>query len=157
MNRLEKIMSEYPDLHFVFTGMLPDVQGAMIMNHTVYVNKNRSYQQNLSDVTEEIGHYKTTVGNIWEQKTRLDYAQERQARRVGSMLLVTLDGLIECYENRIETKWEIAEYFECDPKEICKSINIYKAKYGEQFTYHGYQFDLTSGLNIHKAGIVSNH
>lgn len=150
MNRLEQLMSQYPEINFQFTNKLPDKLGALTWNNNVYINKNRSYMQNLADVTEEIGHYKTTVGNIVEQKSQLDRNQELQARKVGYMILVTLDGLIDCYEKDITTPWDIAEYYDCNVDYLWRALSTYKSKYGERFIYNNYQFDLSNGLNIYK-------
>ncbi|WP_172968725.1 ImmA/IrrE family metallo-endopeptidase [Companilactobacillus mishanensis] len=121
------------------------------MNDQVFINANRSYEQNLQDVAEEIGHFKTTVGNIVEQKSELDKKQELEARRFGHMTIVNLDGLIECYKVGILTSWDLSDFFEVRPKYIWQALETYKSKYGEVFIHNGYVFDLRNGLNIHPA------
>lgn len=150
MNRLEYLMSKYSELKFVYTGRMADFQGATIYNDHVYINENRSYQQNLQDVAEEIGHYETTVGDISGQDGLNERRQELQARRYGYMLLVDLDSLIACYKNEIKTPWELADFFECNVSYIWKAIDAYRLKYGESFDYKGYRFSLNGGFNMEK-------
>lgn len=156
MNKLEQLMSKYPELSFTFTSSMPDFQGACIFNKEVYINSNRSYKQNLQDLAEEIGHWETTVGDIHEMATLNDYQQELSARQFGYMTIVSLDGLIDCFRNEITTPWDIADYFECDVQYIWNALNTYKIKYGENFDYKGYNFDLRQGFNMARIKIISN-
>lgn len=150
MNRLEYLMSKYPQLKFVYSTIMPEFQGATIYKNRVYINENRSYRQNLQDVAEEIGHYETTVGDISRPRCASDRQQEVQARRYGYMLLVDLDSLIACYKNEIKTPWELADFFECNVSYIWKAIDAYRLKYGESFDYKGYRFSLNGGFNMEK-------
>lgn len=155
MNRLEKLMSKYPELSFTFTSRMPDFQGASIFNNEVYINSNRSYQQNLQDLAEEIGHWQTTAGDITETNTLYDQRQETEARQAGYMMIVGLDGLIECFNKGITTPWDLSDYFECSIDYIWSALNTYKVKYGENFDYKGYNFDLRRGFNMAKIREVS--
>lgn len=148
MNKLEELMNNYPQLSFTFTSRMPDFQGAMIINNQVFINQNRSYTKNLEDVAEEIGHYETTAGNIIEQNSYYSKKQETEARRYGHMILVNLDGLIECYKAGMRHMWELADFFECDTDYILRALDTFRVKKGNNFSYHGYWFDLSSGLNI---------
>lgn len=155
MNRLEQLMSKYSELSFTFTNRMPDFQGACIFNNEVYINSNRTYRQNLQDTAEEIGHWKTTAGNIMETKTLYDQRQELEARQLGYMMIVGLDGLINCFDKGITTPWDIADYFECNIDYVWSALNTYKVKYGENFDYKGYNFDLRRGFNMAKIKIAS--
>jgi len=156
MNRLEQLMSQYPELSYTFTSRMPDFQGASIFNNEVYINSNRSYTQNLQDLAEEIGHWKTTAGDIHEMATLADQGQELEARQVGYMMIVGLDGLIDCFKKNITTPWDLADYFECNISYIWSALNTYKVKYGENFDYKGYNFDLRRGFNMAKIREMSN-
>lgn len=148
MNRIEQLMSEYPELSFNFTSRMPDFQGASIFNNEVYINSNRDYRQNLQDLAEEIGHWETTAGDIHTESTFYDQKQELDARRFGYMAIVSLDGLIDCFKKGITTPWDIADYFECDVDYVWNALDTYKIKYGENFDYKGYNFDLRRGFNM---------
>ena len=143
-------MSRFPELNFTFTRDMPDPQGAFIFKKNVYVNSNKSYRQILQNVAEEIGHYVTSFGNIYLQKNTLERKQELRAREYGYKMLISLDGLIDCYEHDITNPWEVADYFEVDEDYLWGVIETLKAKRGNRFDYNGYTFDLTNGLNICK-------
>lgn len=155
MNRIEQLMSEYPELSFTFTSRMPDFQGASIFNNEVYINSNRDYRQNLQDLAEEIGHWETTAGDIHTESTFYDQKQELDARRFGYMAIVSLDGLIDCFKKGITTPWDIADYFECDVDYVWNALDTYKIKYGENFDYKGYNFDLRRGFNMARIRVKS--
>ncbi len=148
MNRIERLISDNPELSFTFTNQMPDCQGASIYDDEVYINSNMSYQQNLQDLAEEIGHWKTTAGDIHKMKNLNDHRQELEARRLGYMMIVDLDGLIDCFKKGITTPWDLADYFECTEEYIWNALDTYKIKYGENFNYKGYNFDLRCGFNM---------
>jgi len=155
LNKLEKLMSNYPELSFTFTNRMPLFQGAYIFNNEVYINSNRDYRQNLQDLAEEIGHWKTTSGDIRKESTLYDQKQEHEARQFGYMMIVSLDGLIDCFKKGIATPWDIADYFECDIDYIWNALDTYKIKYGENFDYKGYNFDLRRGFNMARIRVKS--
>lgn len=99
-------------------------------------------------LAEEIGHYKTTVGNIIDQANSLNRKQELQAREYGCKLLISLDGFIACYKGGIDTPYEVTEFFGVTVPYLWKAIDMYRRKLGVYFTYIGYKFDLSHGLNI---------
>lgn len=148
MDILNSIIDE-EHLNIHFDNRMPSKQGGLIFNNDIYINPRKSTYEQHEYLAEEIGHYKTTVGDIIDQKFNLNNRkQEQKARDYGCKLLVTLDGLIECYKSYLTTEYEIAEYFQVTVPYLRKSINMYRRKFGDRFTYKQYIFDLSNGLFI---------
>ena len=81
-------------------------------------------------LAEEIGHYKTTYGDI----TRLDSVssakQEYRARVYGYNLKVGLIGIVRCYEHGCKTLHEMADFLDVTEEYLDEVISTYRKKYG---------------------------
>ena len=63
-------------------------------------------------LAEEIGHYRTSSGNILDQNKVESRKQEYRARLYGYNLKIGLAGLIRAYEARCRNRYEMAEYLD---------------------------------------------
>lgn len=151
MNRLERTINEYEsNITFIYDNHMPLGLDALTMGNTVLLTTRCNFTDTLQNVGEEIGHVKTTVGNISKYNTLDDIRQEQKARSYGCRLIVNLDGIIACYKQGITTPWDMAEYFEVSEAYMWKAIDSYRIKRGIDFTYKGYQFNLNNGLSMRK-------
>lgn len=151
MNRLERTLTKYePTIRFIYTNTLPIGLDALTIDNTVLLTNRCGFVDTLQNVGEEIGHVKTTAGDISKYSTKLDIQQEQQARQYGCRLLVNLDGIIACYKAGITTPWDMADFFEVSEPYIWRAIDSYRIKRGIDFTYKGYEFNLNNGLAMTK-------
>lgn len=157
MEKMDKLQDEYPQLEFHYEKDMPEGLSGFILNQDIYINKQNSKTKQLETLAEELGHYETTVGQIVPVKTEKDRIQERKARRWGRMKIVTLRGLIDCYNSHLLTSEEVADYFEISIGYFWDAIADIKGKLGEKFMFDGYYFDLSCGLNIQRITLSSNH
>ena len=74
-------------------------------------------------LAEEIGHYRTSSGNILDQNKVESRKQEYRARLYGYNLKIGLTGLISAYEAGCGNLYEMAEYLK-------EAIQCYHSKYG---------------------------
>ena len=81
-------------------------------------------------LAEEIGHYRTSSGNILDQNKAESRKQEYRARLYGYNLKIGLAGLIRAYEARCRNRYEMAEYLDVTEEYLEEAIDCYKAKYG---------------------------
>lgn len=81
-------------------------------------------------LAEEIGHYRTSFGNILDQSKVESRKQEYRARLYGYNLKIGLAGLIRAYEARCRDRYEMAEYLDVTEEYLEEAIDCYKAKYG---------------------------
>lgn len=101
-------------------------------------------------LAEEIGHYKTTTGDITDQTNIVNKKQELIARRWGHQRIVTLVGLIEAFEYGAQSSYEIAEFLEVTEKYLNEAIEDYRTKYGVCFILEQYCIYFEPNLQIGK-------
>lgn len=91
----EELMSAFPELDFVYDPLMPEKQKGFIDDNIVYLNPNQSYYELPGTIGEEIAHHLTTVGDISKQSTLSDRKQERLARNIGAILVVSPYDIIK--------------------------------------------------------------
>ena len=86
---LEEADSE--NLYVIENANFQSQASGLINNDVIGINKNvRSYAKRNCILAEEIGHYKTTVGNIIDQSSAANRKQELKARRWAYNRLIGL-------------------------------------------------------------------
>ncbi|MBR2408960.1 MAG: hypothetical protein IKB07_08390 [Lachnospiraceae bacterium] len=89
-------------------------------------------------LAEEIGHYKTTVGDILHQDDVCDKKQENAARLWAYNRLVGLRGIIDGFLHGCRNRAELAEYLGVTESFLQNAIDCYKRKYGLCVTVDNY-------------------
>lgn len=97
-------------------------------------------------LAEEIGHYKTTVGNILDQdetkgdrqKALDNQKQEYRARKWAYDYMIGINGLISAVNNGCYTVEDMAEYLDVTEEYLLRAIDNYRGRYGVGVTYDGY-------------------
>ena len=103
----------------------------LIRGSRIAIRKDIETQAEKSCVlAEEIGHYRTSSGNILDQSRVASRKQEYRARLYGYNLKIGLAGLIRAYEARCRNRYEMAEYLDVAEEYLEEAIDCYKAKYG---------------------------
>ena len=104
----------------------------LINNDVIGINKNvHSYTKCSCILAEEIGHYKTTVGNIIDQSSTANRKQERNARMWAYNQMVGLQGIISCYQARCNNLFEMADHLDVTEQFLSDALREYQSKYGE--------------------------
>ena len=81
-------------------------------------------------LAEEIGHYRTSSGNILDQNKVESRKQEYRPRLYGYNLKIGLTGLISAYEAGCGNLYEMAEYLNATEEYLKEAIQCYHSKYG---------------------------
>ncbi|RHQ03311.1 hypothetical protein [Blautia wexlerae] len=103
----------------------------LIRGRRIAIRKDIETQAEKSCVlAEEIGHYRTSSGNILDQSKVENRKQEYRARLYGYNLKIGLIGLIRAYEARCRNRYEMAEYLDVTEEYLEEAIDCYKTKYG---------------------------
>lgn len=103
----------------------------LIRGSRIAIRKDIETQAEKSCVlAEEIGHYRTSSGNILNQNKVESRKQEYRARLYGYNLKIGLTGLIRAYEAGCGNLYEMAEYLDVTEEYLEEAIDCYKAKYG---------------------------
>ena len=81
-------------------------------------------------LAEEIGHHKTTSGNIIRQETIAEKKQENAARLWAYNRLIGLRGIIDGFSHGCRNRAELAEFLGVTEAFLQNAIDCYKRKYG---------------------------
>lgn len=159
MQLYEKLMCSFSELDYVFDHLMPQKQKGMIFNSTVYLNPNQSGTELNCTIAEEIGHYLTSIGDISKQDTNEKRKQERKARDIGATLVVTPEGIINCFENNCTSAWECAEFLDVTEETFKDAIKYYHRKHKIIKTENNYTifFRCDGTVSVYKAFHLSSN
>ncbi|QFR24118.1 ImmA/IrrE family metallo-endopeptidase [Schleiferilactobacillus harbinensis] len=148
MDDCEKLMAEYPQYIYLWKRDMPRGLSGLCIQNVILINTQKSHAKQHETLGEEIGHQITTYGDIVSDPTPLNRRCEMWARRWGYQKTITLDGLIDCWHDGVNCVYEAAEFFDVTENYVLTVLDYYRESRGEWFTYDGYQFDLSHGINI---------
>lgn len=106
----------------------PELKGICKNNKIIIDKKLNSYEKNCI-LSEELGHYYTTYGNILDQTNTNNRKQEKKARNWGYERLVGIVQLINAFEKGIREKHELADYLNVTEEFLEQAIQHYREKY----------------------------
>ena len=81
-------------------------------------------------LAEEIGHHKTTVGNIIDLKDYNNFKQEHRARSWAYANTIQLTDLIDAYENGVRNRYELSEFLNVTESFLEDAIKSFQERYG---------------------------
>lgn len=138
MNKYENLMVAYDDLLINDSNALPEDYEGFYSDGAVLVDKFLTKTRKLEILSEEIAHHLITYGDIRDQTKMLNRKFELKARRLGSELAISLDGLIDAFHHGVKNLYEMSQYFEVSEQYVLNTLNHYKMKYGLDVYYKGY-------------------
>ncbi len=109
----------------------PKLKGLCIDN-IIYINtKNKpTRKEKRCLIAEEVGHLKTTVGDILDTNKVENAKQERHARAWSYAQLVPLERLIDAHNARIRGRHELADFLDVTEEFLNDAIKYYSSIYG---------------------------
>lgn len=109
------------------------------INNTISLSKNiKNIKEKKCIIAEEIGHYKTTYGNILNQNDLQNVKEENKGKAWAYKKLVGFDNLIKAYKEGIKNRYELSIFLEVTEKFLLNAITYYKNKYGFYYEYNSY-------------------
>lgn len=136
----EKLLceAEKENIEVVYMPLKGRIKG-LYCDKVITINKNiETTAEKTCVLTEELGHYFTSVGNILDQNQLQNRKLERRARAWGYQRLVPLDKLILAYKQGIRSRYELAEYLEVTEQFLADALKYYKEKYGPYYQMGDY-------------------
>lgn len=119
---------------------MPVHQDGLIIGETVYLRPGQSSEELVRTVSEEIGHYLTSVGDISDTDNLESRKQERKARDVGATLIVSPQQLLDCYKAGLVTYWECADFLEIPVEILQRAVSVYSRSKNGKLKYNHYTF-----------------
>ena len=103
----------------------------LIKGNRIAIRKDIETQKEKSCVlAEEIGHDRTSYGDILDQDNIMKQKQEYRARLYGYNLKIGLTGLVRAYEAGCRNLYEMAEFLDATEEYLKEAIRCYRSKYG---------------------------
>ncbi len=127
---------------------LKATDGLMYGNRIAIRNGIRTERQKACVLAEEIGHYKTTSGNILNQGDTGNRKQELRAREDAYDTMIGLDGIIECYRYGCRSLYDMAQHLEVTDSFLINALKRYADKYGISVEHKGYVISFVPHLSV---------
>jgi len=89
-------------------------------------------------LAEEYGHYRTSYGNILNQKNTSNVKQEKRARNWAYEKLVSLERIIDAYIAGMRNRYDLADFLEVTEDFLQDAVNHYGEKLGLYAEWDGY-------------------
>ena len=126
------------------------VHDGLIHGRRIAIRKSIETQAEKSCVlTEELGHYFTSFGNILNMDEIQNRKQELRARLSGYDMQIGLIGIIECYKHHCRSLYEMAEYLQVTEEYLKEALECYSRKYGENLvTIDNYAIRFVPSLQV---------
>ena len=112
---------------FDFTDQLK----GLYYENIIAIKKGLSEEERNCVLAEELGHHKTSFGDITDPNKPESRKQEKKARTWAHEKLLPLDRLIDASiacENC--ERWELANYLGVTDEFLCEALDNFKSKYG---------------------------
>jgi len=110
----------------------------LIRNNKIAIRKTLPVREKKQTLAEEIGHARTSAGDIIDYRNPNNRKQEMDARLVGYNLLVGIDGIISAYTAGCCNMYEMAEFLGVTEKYLGDAIDRYRSKYGIYVSHGDY-------------------
>lgn len=101
-------------------------------------------------LSEELGHFYTSTGNIVDLRDIKCRKQENKARQWAFNKQVGLVGIINAFNNNCTTLYEMAEYLEVTELFLNDAIECYRQKYGIYAKLDNYTIFFEPNLRVMK-------
>ncbi|MEQ7790713.1 ImmA/IrrE family metallo-endopeptidase [Staphylococcus nepalensis] len=138
MGSYEKLLSQYDDEIIIEETNLKKGLAGLYLGEVILIEKRLNSVNKLETLYEEIAHHLITYGDIRDQSKTLNRKFELKARRLGSELAISLEGLIDAFHHGVQNLYEMSQYFDVSEDYILNALNHYKMKYGLDVYYKGY-------------------
>lgn len=108
-------------------------------NNTIWINKCITTTiEKKCILSEELGYYHTSSGNILDQSDIRNRKQEIRARDWACQRLVTLNDFVSAYESGVCNKFELAEFLGITEDFLEMTLDYYRRKYEHYAFFKSY-------------------
>ena len=100
------------------------------IDNIIYINSRMTEKEKYEILSEEIGHYKTTFGNITNQNKTENIKLELIARRYGYKFILEPLDIVYAIKCGCKDEYDLAEFYELNINQIIDIMNDFKRQYG---------------------------
>lgn len=127
MDRIDEIMKNYPELKVEYVVMDNELRGYIYRN-VILLDANKSEDELVPILYEELGHYETTVGNISRYSSQSDLKQEYRARVWGLKRLVPKSAINHFKKQDYDDDYEVADELGIKITYLHEAGEVYRLK-----------------------------
>ncbi len=155
--KYEELLTEIEENHIkLYTCKMHEKVRGLCIGNSIVINKDIESPRELNCIlAEEIGHYKTTVGNITGNSVN-DRRQEKRARVYAYDRLVGLEGILKAWQAGCANTNETAEYLNITEEFLRAALEYYAHKYGISVKYKDKIIEFLPNLKVKKNPDVAN-
>lgn len=140
MNEYEKLIDEYhSDDLIIHEASLPYGLSGYYKDGVILIDKDMPTAQKYAVLSEELGHYMTSVGDILDQSVIDNRKQEITARRWGYDRIVPLVSLLGACRGSFDDIDEVIDNLCIDGEFLYLVLESYQKQYGDTVTLDGYE------------------
>lgn len=123
MTKYEELMAAYG---YLFIEERPMHNKGLYGDGCIWIREDMTSDEKYCILAEEIGHYKTTAGDILDQKNNItNQKKELVARRWAYQLILPKDIIDAAIADGYTEIWDIAEYLEVDEGFLRDALQYY--------------------------------
>lgn len=123
MTKYEELLAEYEEELFIQER--PMKNDGLYADGCAWINANKSSSSKRCILAEEVGHYKTTGGDILDQTSIENQRQELRARRWAYNKLLPLNDIIRAVKSGHTEIWDMADYLDVDEIFLRDALKYY--------------------------------
>lgn len=155
MNKFEKLEQEaYENNITVKEVCLSSNSDGLYKKGKIALNKDRlnTKAEKICTLAEELSHHHYNFGDIIDDKDINNRKQEYKARLHAYDKLIGLRGLVNAFNAKCQSLYEIAEYLEVTPEFLAEALECYRSKYGKYAILDNYAIIFLKGYVEDKEG-----
>lgn len=118
------------------------------IDNKIFINSRMTESEKYEVLSEEIGHLKTTFGNISDLSNIKNSKLEKIARREGYKIFAKPSLLIDAVKNGATADYEIADYLNVSTAILLDVVEDLKQQYGIRIPIGDYYLYLEPHLDI---------
>lgn len=123
MTKYEELLAEYEKELFIQER--PMKNDGLYADGVAWINSGQSTSSKRCVLAEEVGHYKTTVGNILDQTSIDNQRQEVRARRWAYHKILPPELIQFAFADGHTEIWDMAEYLDVDESFLREALQYY--------------------------------
>lgn len=117
-------------------------------NGSIAIRKDLTVREKKCVLAEEIGHYKTTYGDILDQRNVHNRKRERKGKIYAYDRLIGMGGLIECYHECVSSTYEMTEVLDVTEEFLNEALAYYTGKYGTGVDHKEYYIQFIPYITV---------
>lgn len=143
----ESLLRELKEDYLIVEKPMPDSMGGLNGERVIWINSYLNEIEKACVLAEEIGHAKTTVGNILDLTDPKNRKKEIKARRWAHKKVIPLQRLVDAHNEGIRNKYELTEYLDVTEEFLSEALEWYQNEFGIKTNHDGYEITFDP-LNI---------